>query len=212
VSAAPPAAARPDRLVLRGGSGWWLLGGSGAVAILLIVDAVVRGNIPVALRALPWLALALWLIWVVLVRPCIVVTRERLEIVNVCTRHSVPWDRIAHLTSRFQLRAELDDGRSLRSWGAPTAGIDRAPRSASRDEHTAHQPADPRTGRRGGSRAALPPVDLVIARWRTAAAERDDRAGRPTASSGGDVVSTVDWSIPAITAALVALVVVAVVV
>ncbi|TPW73115.1 PH domain-containing protein [Schumannella sp. 10F1B-5-1] len=191
-----------ERLVLRSPSSIWLLVAVGALAVFLLGDAIVRAQWGVALRALPWLALGAWLVFAVLVRPSVVVTRERLEIVNVWRRFVLPWQRIDHLESRYQLRAHLDDGRLIRSWGAPAAGLDRAPRAVAEDQRE-------QAARRGRSRNALPPTDLVIERWRAAAAERDDRAGvvSSEAPAGEAPRIRIDWWILAVTAGLLLLLV-----
>ncbi|TPW75821.1 PH domain-containing protein [Schumannella soli] len=194
-----------ERLVLRSPSSIWLVAVVVAVGIFLLGDAIVRGQWIVALRALPWIALVAWLFFAVLVRPSVVVTRERLEIVNVWRRFELPWAAIDHLESRYQLRAHLVDGRLVRSWGAPAAGLDRAPRAVADDQRLRA------SGSRAG-RAALPPTHLVIDRWLAAAAERDERAGvvagaPPGPSAGGagaveGVIVRIDWWVPAVTAAL----------
>jgi len=165
-----------ERLVLRSGGGVRLTIGYAAVAVLLLGDAAIRGSWETVLRALPWLALVGWLLVAVLVRPCVVARPDGLEVVDVVRRTRVPWDRIEQLVSRFQLRVHLDDGRVVRSWGAPTAGIDRGPRDAT--------PPDAR-----GRFRAMPPLDLVLARW---------RADHGDAEASGPVVRRFDPTAPAV--------------
>jgi hypothetical protein len=201
-----------ERLVLRSPSSIWLVAVVVAVGLFLLGDAIVRGQWGVALRALPWILLVAWLLFAVLVRPSVVVTRDRLEVVNVWRRFELPWAAIDHLESRYQLRAHLVDGRLVRSWGAPAAGLDRAPRAVAEDQSL--RAANSRAGR-----ASLPPTHLVIDRWLAAAAERDERAGvaddapataaGPAASAAG-VVVRVDWWVPAVTVALLLLLIPAV--
>ena len=109
----------PRRIVLRGGFGVWTTGAFAALALLLLVDAVVRGAWAVAAIAAPWLAFAVGLAWFFAVRPCVIVTADALRIVNLTRTIDVPWDEIADLHVRYLLIVECVDGRTITAWGAP---------------------------------------------------------------------------------------------
>lgn len=114
-----------NRTTLRSTSGYWILGVTGLLMAFFIVDAISRGAWSFALQALPWELLVLWIVYLVLVRPCIIVEPAQLTIVNVGRLHEIPWPRMEDATSRYQLTVLLRDGRKITSWGAPTAGLDR---------------------------------------------------------------------------------------
>lgn len=97
----------------------------GTLLIFLLGDALVRGAFTFALSATPWMLFALWGGYMLLVRSCVIVTTKALILVNIARTHHVPWARITDLTSRFQLTVHCDDGRSIRSWGAPSVGAER---------------------------------------------------------------------------------------
>ncbi|MGK9146561.1 hypothetical protein KXS11_02890 [Plantibacter flavus] len=115
----------PNRTTLRSTSGYWILGVTAALMIFFVVDAISRGAWTFALQALPWELLVVWVVYLILVRPCIIVEPEQLTIVNVARVHDIPWPRMEEATSRYQLTVLLRDGRRITSWGAPTAGLDR---------------------------------------------------------------------------------------
>ncbi|MFZ4894097.1 hypothetical protein ACL9RL_06575 [Plantibacter sp. Mn2098] len=112
-------------MTLRSTGGYWILAVTAALIVFFIIDAVSRGAWTFALLALPWELLAVWVVYVVLVRPCIIIEPTKLSLVNVGRVHEIPWGRIREVASRYQLVIELTDGRRIVSWGAPTTGLDR---------------------------------------------------------------------------------------
>ena len=105
---------------MRGASGWWI---SGILALLfayMLVDAAVRAEWSTILLALPWMCAILLVCWMLLIRPCLVVTPSNLIVVNVLRVHTLPWARVAELHVRYQLVITLTDGTVLRAWGSPT--------------------------------------------------------------------------------------------
>lgn len=109
-----------DRAVLRGSSGYWIVGVLGALLLYLLLDAAVRGAWNVVAVAMPWLLAVAWMAWLLLVRPCVVVAREGLSVVNVFVTHRVPWKYVDELSVRHQLIVSLVDGRRILAWGSPT--------------------------------------------------------------------------------------------
>lgn len=170
-------------VVLRASFGVWVFAVATLLVVYLVIDAVVGGAVLFALASLPWLALVLWVIYVVTVRPCVIVSKDELVIVNVGRVHHLPWGAIADLTSRYQLSVILNSGRRIVSWGAPSLGVDRVSvwgvgRS---------QPQPRAQGVRGGPRPQVPVTSLIDnarARW-----EGDDGGSIPTGTprSGWDV-------------------------
>lgn len=128
---------RPARIVLRGISGFWYLGITAALGALLLGDAAIRGAWDVVAIALPWIALVLWLMYIALVRPAVIIEPAVLRIRNVLREHVIPWDDIDAYTTRLQLTVILADGRKISAWGAPPSSVGR-PRAhmARRDETT----------------------------------------------------------------------------
>jgi hypothetical protein len=147
---------RAERLVMRASGGLWPTIVLAVVTILLAGDAVLRGRIDLALRILAVAALVFWFYWAVLIRPHIVATPATLTLVNVWATHVIPWQRISRLTSVYQLIVTLDDGRVIRSWGAPAAG--------------------PQRRRPGRGAGVAPSIDTTLNEW------RDDHAD-PTAEA-----------------------------
>lgn len=113
-------------VTIRARSGLWITAAIAVLLASLAVDAVVRGALAAALAALPWQVLALWVVYLLTVRPRIVIAPDALTIVNAARIHRLPWNSIDYVTSRFQLAVWLLDGRRIVSWGAPSLGIDRA--------------------------------------------------------------------------------------
>jgi len=101
------------------------------VVVVLLVDAVLRGNWPVASRIAGAGALIVWAAWMLLFRPSIRVRSDRAIVINVGRITEVPWARVVDIRRRLQLIVELDDGRTIEAWGSPFA-----PR-----RHTAGDPA-----------------------------------------------------------------------
>ena len=109
-----------DRIVIRGASGWWISGILAALFAYMLVDAAVRSEWSTILLALPWMCAILLICWMLLIRPCLVVTPSNLIVVNVLRVHTLPWRRIAELHVRYQLVITLTDGTVRRAWGSPT--------------------------------------------------------------------------------------------
>ncbi|MGC5167275.1 PH domain-containing protein [Luteimicrobium sp. DT211] len=122
---APRSTQSPSRTVLRGRFGLWLLGIASAFALYLVVDALARGVVGETLALLPWLILPLWVIYLLLVRPALVVTDRRLVVVNVLFRHELDWGQVEDIQLRYQAKVVLRDGSTVTAWGAPAVGLDR---------------------------------------------------------------------------------------
>lgn len=172
---------RIDRLVIRSVASWWLIGFCAAIGGFFGIDAIVRDRFDVGATVLVWVAAVCWGMYLVLVRPSVVVTLAGLELVNPFRRHTVPWSAVRTLSSRWQLRVELTDGRTLVAWGAPTSGRGRAPRDRDRTGLAASRPV-----------IALPPVDQQVREWVDDRRERAQLRGDAPPAAGGEVESNLD--------------------
>jgi len=119
------ATARTGRTVLRGRFGLWVLGITTAGALYLVVDSLARGYVGQTAEILPWVLLPLWVIYLLLVRPALVVTDRELVVVNVLRRHELDWGTVEDLQLRYQAKVVLRDGTTVTAWGAPAVGLDR---------------------------------------------------------------------------------------
>lgn len=146
-----------ERLVLRARSAYLLFGLVAIIVVAMAVDGFARGATSQTLLVLPWLVAILWFVYLVLLRPCVVVDTNGLTVVNIVRRHRIPWPRLSTVSSRYQLTFTLDDGRTVSSWGAP-AGVRR-----SRERPTAT----------AGARNAL---EAMRARWSPGAADAPARS------------------------------------
>lgn len=168
----------PDRVVLRSARGVGLVLAVVVIELFLLGDALVRGAALLALLTAPWLALIAWIAYLLLGRPCVVLTTAGVELVNVLRVHFAPWHEVAGIRSRFQVRVELTGGRMLRSWGAPTSSVDRPTVSDLRPSTSA--------------RNRVIPAQVIIERFRAAHELVDPRS-----------TTTTRWDLPAILGTLV---------
>ena len=99
------------------------------ICVVLVGDAAIRGRWDVVAASLPASAFAIWGAVVLFARPCLRITDAGLSVVNVLSTTDAPWGLIEDVTTRFQVVVLLDDGTSIRSWGAPSSA-----RGASRRE------------------------------------------------------------------------------
>jgi hypothetical protein len=175
--------------VLRPASALWTFGIVAAFLLWLFTDAVIRGAWAYALSALPWLLLILWVVYVVMLRPCVALGPDGITIVNVFRRHRIPWTLVDDFTTRFSLLVRLTDGRAIRSWGAPSTGIDRPFQTGSPDSRFA-APEQPRaagvrrpgsSGSTAGRRPGQPTIGSII----EGARDRWDSADSPHSTGDG---------------------------
>ena len=95
---------------------FWAVAG---FAALLVGDAVVRGDLRLAVEWGAPAALAVWVAWLILYRPQVRFDQTGLVVLNPLRISTVPWTRVAAVTQRFQLVLELDDGSHITCWGSP---------------------------------------------------------------------------------------------
>jgi hypothetical protein len=106
-------------VTLRAGSSAVVFGLIAAGAVLLTVDALMKGAWDVAARTAGVAAVIVWAAWLLLLRPSIRVQPDRAVVVNVGRITEIPWNRVVDIRRRLQLILDLDDGRSVEAWGSP---------------------------------------------------------------------------------------------
>ncbi|MBF9335673.1 hypothetical protein G3N30_05320 [Microbacterium lacticum] len=189
----------PPRRTLRATSGTIALIFAGAVAVLLLGDALVRAGVVEMLRLVPWVLLAVWAVYVLLYASHITFDREGATVQNYLRITRVPWPRVRDIAMRWQVVFGLDDGSSLPAYGGPVAGRPgRAPRT-DRTRSAGTGPADPSPGR--AVPAALRDVAELRDAWQGVDAwQSGDAAGAPAGRDAGDLGIQRSWDVPALVA------------
>ena len=95
---------------------FWAVTGFG---VLLLGDAVLRGDWHLVAVASGPTALVIWVLWMVLYRPSIRFDARGLTVRNPGRVIEVPWSRVRSVSQRFQVVLELDDGSHVTCWGSP---------------------------------------------------------------------------------------------
>lgn len=175
-------------IVLRARSGGATMIAVIAAAALLLADAVYRGQWVVLFVSLPPLATIVWVVWILVYRPCIRYDDDAMEVVNVGRVTRMPWPLIVDLTMRFQVVALLADEKKVVSWGGPTM-----PRTKAR------RPGDPLAA------AVRPPeMDLLLDAWHAhsgdttrAAVTRHADAGALAIGAGLGVIVLIEAAVAA---------------
>ena len=88
-----------------------------AVGVVMVGDAVVRGNLATLVLTASIVALALWAVGMVLFHPHIRYDDVRVVVTNIGRVHEIPWSRVVAVRQSLTLTFELDDGRRLRASG-----------------------------------------------------------------------------------------------
>jgi hypothetical protein len=172
-----PRSARKGRVVLRGDTGYWLVGAVAAIFLLFLISAIASGGWDFVVRGLPWGLFIVWVLYLVLVRPCLVLVPGEITVINILRRYAIAWDAIARIGTRHQLIVELNTGKQIPSWGAEQPRLRR-----SRVDRTGN-PMRRGYARRGPSGPAPHKVvEAVMSSW--------DNGAR---QSGPDLVAGWDW-------------------
>ncbi|CAN5322699.1 hypothetical protein BH09ACT5_BH09ACT5_12990 [soil metagenome] len=95
-----------------------------AIGVVLVVDAVVRGDLWRATMTASIVALVLWALGMVMFHPHIRYDDQRVVVTNIGRIHEIPWSRVVTVRQNLTLTFELDDGRRLSAAGV-TAPRDR---------------------------------------------------------------------------------------
>ncbi|GGH49723.1 PH domain-containing protein [Microbacterium album] len=175
--------AEQERRVLRAPAGTFSLVAAVIVALLLFADLVVRGGWDQTVLVAPWLLLILWLVYILMYAPRVVVTDRGVRIHNVLRVAEVPWTAVADIVMRWQLELHLVEpagsGRGktvLQAWAVA------APRRYR-----------PRLSGRPSSREAEAEETLDVLRGLHEAALASAPAGEPA-------TVTRTWDVPAVVA------------
>lgn len=89
------------------------------VAVVVLVDAAIRGGWSVFALALPWAVSVMWLLWVGVVASSVRVRRDGVRVQNLLRVTRASWSAIAEIGSRWQLRLVLIDGTRVECLAAP---------------------------------------------------------------------------------------------
>lgn len=100
---------------------FWL---GSAVAVALVIDAFVRGEVWSILLTSTIAALAVWLLGMVLFHPHVRYNDSLIVVTNIGRVHEIPWNHVVTVRQNLSLTFELDDGRRIQASGV-TAPRDR---------------------------------------------------------------------------------------
>lgn len=88
-----------------------------AVGLLIVVDAVARGNLLQLAATASIVALVLWALGMALFHPHIRYDDARVVVTNIGRIYEIPWSRVVAVRQGLTLTFELDDGRRIRASG-----------------------------------------------------------------------------------------------
>ncbi len=89
------------------------------IAVVLVGDSLIQGDLTFVARSAPLAALGVWVLWVILYRPRIAFGAERVVVHNPGRVIDIPWARASAVRQKLQIVIELDDGSSVTCWGSP---------------------------------------------------------------------------------------------
>lgn len=95
-----------------------------AVGLLIVVDAVMRGDLLKLAATASIVGLVLWGVGMVLFHPHVRYDEEHVVVTNIGRVHEMPWSRVVAVRQGLALTFELDDGRRILANGV-TAPRDR---------------------------------------------------------------------------------------
>lgn len=91
------------------------------LGVVLAGDPLVRGDLGLFATTAPIVALALWVLFMVMVHPHIRYDDERVVVTNLGRVHDLPWSRVVTVRQNLNLGFELDDGRRIPAVGVTAA-------------------------------------------------------------------------------------------
>jgi hypothetical protein len=144
---------------------FWIGAALGAV---LAGDPLVRGDFALFATTAPIVALALWLLFMLMFHPHIRYDDERVVVTNIGRVHELPWSRVLTVRQNLNLAFELDDGRRISAVGVTAArgrglvlsGLTRGKMGVGSEEF--HQHADALRPIQAASRTTDEPV---VSHW-----------------------------------------------
>lgn len=94
--------------------------------VFIAMSLVVSGYITVLdprelLSSVPFLLAIVLVVWVVFAHPHVEVGDGGITVVNVLTRHHVPWSRFTGVSTEWNLRVHAE-GRVVTAWALPVSG------------------------------------------------------------------------------------------
>ena len=92
-----------------------------AICAALAVNLIVTGTPGSIWHFLPWLLLVAWGIFLLLWRPCLLVSPDGLTVRNILREHTIPFSELISLRVIHTVMLDTSAGR-ISSWGAPGAG------------------------------------------------------------------------------------------
>jgi hypothetical protein len=95
-----------------------------AVGVVIVGDALFRGDLWRFVMTASIVALVLWALGMVMFHPHIRYNDARVVVTNIGRIYEVPWNRVVAVRQGLSLTLELDDGRRVRASGV-TAPRDR---------------------------------------------------------------------------------------
>jgi hypothetical protein len=110
-----------DRRIIRAGSPlvtFWLVA---ACVVLLLGDAAIRRDGAVFGISVTPCLLAVWVAWMLFVRPCVIVTPDAITARNIGRVIEMPWGQVEDARLRYGLVVDLRDGKHVNCWGGPFA-------------------------------------------------------------------------------------------
>ena len=120
LSGAVPAGSRVR--VLRALSGSVALIVTGAIALVLLGDALVRAGILEMLRLAPWVLLAVWGVYVLIYASHIAFDARGATVQNYLRVTRLSWHDVQDLSLRWQVVFTLSDGTAVTAYGGPVVG------------------------------------------------------------------------------------------
>ena len=180
---------RPPHRTLRAASGTIALIVAGAIAVLLLGDALVRAGILEMLRLAPWVLMAVWGVYVLLYASRITFDARGATVQNYLRITRFPWRRVRDIGMRWQVVFTFDDDTTVPAFGGPVAG--RPGRAARADRGGG---ADRRGS--GGAARAVPSALRELAELRDAWQGVDSPGGL----AADDTAVERSWDVPALIA------------
>ena len=95
---------------------------SGVIALLLLVDALLRAGIGETLLLAPWILLAVWLVYLLMYASHLSIGRDGVIVQNYLRRTVIPWARVSDIRMHWQVVFTLGDGSEVKAYGGPIAG------------------------------------------------------------------------------------------
>lgn len=140
------------------------------LGVVLVGDPILRGDLALFATTAPFVAIALWALFLVMLHPHIRYDEERVVVTNIGRVHELPWSRVVAVRQNLNLAFELDDRRRItavgvtasRGRGLVLSGLSRGKMGVGSEEF--HQHADALRPFQAAARTSNAPV---VSRWDT---------------------------------------------